>query len=83
MLGVQVLQVYGLTETTAICTMDDPRNVVAGRVGPVIPEVEMRLGEIRRFWCAGQMFFPSTGIVRKRRQPYCATVGSTPAIRAK
>src|ERR1019366_957632 len=25
MLGIPVLQVYGLTETTAICTMDDPR----------------------------------------------------------
>ena len=24
MLGIPVLQVYGLTETTAICTMDDP-----------------------------------------------------------
>jgi len=45
MLGVPVLQVYGLTETTAICTMDDPREVVAGRVGPAIPGVEMRLGE--------------------------------------
>src|SRR5258706_3537598 len=45
MLGVPVLQVYGLTETTAICTMDDPRNVVPGRVGPAIPGVEMRLGE--------------------------------------
>ncbi len=27
MLGIPVLQVYGLTETTAICTMDDPRHV--------------------------------------------------------
>src|SRR4030088_1430754 len=27
MLGIRVLQVYGLTETTAICTMDDPRHV--------------------------------------------------------
>src|SRR5580692_569708 len=30
MLGIPVLQVYGLTETTAICTMDDPD-------APVIP----------------------------------------------
>jgi len=45
MLGIPVLQVYGLTETTAICTMDDPRDVEAGRVGPAIPGVEMRLGE--------------------------------------
>lgn len=45
MLGIPVLQVYGLTETTAICTMDDPRHVEPGWVGPAIDGVEMRLGE--------------------------------------
>jgi long-chain acyl-CoA synthetase len=45
MLGIRVLQVYGLTETTAICTMDDPNRVEIGRVGPAIPGMEMRLGE--------------------------------------
>jgi long-chain acyl-CoA synthetase len=45
MLGIRVLQVYGLTETTAICTMDDPRAYVPGRVGPAIPGIEMKLGE--------------------------------------
>jgi long-chain acyl-CoA synthetase len=45
MIGIPVLQVYGLTETTAICTMDDPDRVVPGRVGPAIPGVEMSLAE--------------------------------------
>ncbi len=45
MLGIRVLQVYGLTETTAICTMDDPNHVEVGRVGPAIEGIEMRLGE--------------------------------------
>ena len=45
MLGIPVLQVYGLTETTAICTMDDPDHVEPGRVGPAIAGIEMRLGE--------------------------------------
>jgi long-chain acyl-CoA synthetase len=45
MLGIPVLQVYGLTETTAICTMDDPRDVEPGRVGPAIAGIEMKLGE--------------------------------------
>src|SRR5208337_2797161 len=45
MLGIPVLQVYGLTETTAICTADDPRRVEPGRVGPAMPGVEMKLGE--------------------------------------
>ena len=44
MLGISVLQVYGLTETTAICTMDDPNHVEVGRVGPAIPGMEMKLG---------------------------------------
>jgi long-chain acyl-CoA synthetase len=45
MLGIHVLQVYGLTETAAICTMDDPDRVEVGRVGPAIPGMEMKLGE--------------------------------------
>ncbi|HEY6465543.1 MAG TPA: AMP-binding protein [Candidatus Acidoferrales bacterium] len=45
MLGIPVLQVYGLTETTAICTMDDPRHVEPGRVGSAIPGVEMKAAE--------------------------------------
>ena len=44
MLGIPVLQVYGLTETTAICTMDDPRDFEPGRVGKAAPGVEMKLG---------------------------------------
>lgn len=45
MIGIPVLQVYGLTETTAICTMDDPDRVVPGSVGAAIPGVEMSLAE--------------------------------------
>ncbi len=45
MLGIRVLQVYGLTETTAICTMDDPNRVEVGYVGPPIPGMEMKLAE--------------------------------------
>ena len=45
MIGIPVLQVYGLTETTAICTMDDPDHVVPDSVGVAIPEVEMALAE--------------------------------------
>jgi long-chain acyl-CoA synthetase len=46
MLGIPVLQVYGLTETTAICTMDDPDGrLVAGRAGPAISGVEMKIAE--------------------------------------
>jgi len=58
MIGIPVLQVYGLTETTAICTMDDPRQVVPGRVGPAIPGVEMRVGENQEILVRGPNVFP-------------------------
>src|SRR5215469_8992438 len=58
MLGIPVLQVYGLTETTAICTMDDPRQVEPGRVGPAISGVEMRLGENDEIIVRGPNIFP-------------------------
>jgi long-chain acyl-CoA synthetase len=58
MLGIPVLQVYGLTETTAICTMDDPGNFVAGRVGPAVPGVEMTLAENAEIVVRGPNIFP-------------------------
>ena len=58
MLGIPVLQVYGLTETTAICTMDDPRRVEPGRVGPAISGVEMKLGENDEIMVRGPNIFP-------------------------
>ena len=58
MLGIPVLQVYGLTETTAICTMDDPRHVEPGRVGPAIPGIEMRLADNDEIIVRGPNIFP-------------------------
>src|SRR5713101_8226300 len=43
MLGIPVLQAYGLTETTAICTLDDPRGQIEpGYVGQAIRGIEMK-----------------------------------------
>ena len=58
MLGIPVLQVYGLTETTAICTMDDPNHIEPGRVGPAIPGIEMKLGENSEIVVRGPNIFP-------------------------
>jgi long-chain acyl-CoA synthetase len=58
MLGIRVLQVYGLTETTAICTMDDPARVDPGRVGPAIPGIEMKVGENSEIMVHGPNIFP-------------------------
>src|SRR5438093_903844 len=46
MLGIPVLQAYGLTETTGICTLDDPRvPVEPGCVGAAITGIEMKVAE--------------------------------------
>jgi len=58
MLGIPVLQVYGLTETTAICTMDDPdAPVIAGRAGPAIAGVEMKVAENEEIVVRGPNIF--------------------------
>ena len=58
MLDIPVLQVYGLTETTGICTMDDPKKPVPGRVGPAIPGIEMKLAESGEIVISGPNVFP-------------------------
>jgi long-chain acyl-CoA synthetase len=58
MLGIPVLQVYGLTETTGICTMDHPQHFVPGRVGPAISGVEMALADNGEILVRGPNIFP-------------------------
>jgi long-chain acyl-CoA synthetase len=58
MLGVPVLQAYGLTETTALCTLDDPRlPVEPGYVGRAVPGIEMRLAENDEIIVRGRNIF--------------------------
>jgi len=46
MLGIPVLQAYGLTETAAICTLDDPRvQAEPGYVGQAIRGIEMKVAD--------------------------------------
>ncbi len=58
MLGIPVLQAYGLTETTGICTLDDPQNYAPGFVGPTIPGIEMKVGENAEILVRGPNVFP-------------------------
>ena len=58
MIGIPVLQVYGLTETTAICTMDNVNHAVAGRVGPAISGIEMILNSNQEILVRGPNIFP-------------------------
>src|ERR1700720_4296422 len=59
MLGIPVLQVYGLTETTAICTMDNPQiPVEPGYVGQPISGIEMKVAESQEIVVRGPHIFP-------------------------
>jgi long-chain acyl-CoA synthetase len=59
MLGIPVLQVYGLTETTAICTMDNPSIPLEfGYVGQAISGIEMTVGENQEIVVRGPHIFP-------------------------
>jgi long-chain acyl-CoA synthetase len=59
MLGIPIWQVYGLTETCGICTMDDPRIVSEpGRVGQSVPGIEMKTGENDEILVSGPNIFP-------------------------
>jgi len=59
MLGIPVLQAYGLTETTAICTLDDPRQPVEpGYVGTTVSGIEMKIGENEEILVRGPNIFP-------------------------
>ena len=58
MLGIPVLQGYGLTETTGICTLDDPRvPVEPGYVGTAITGIEMRIAENEEIVVRGPHIF--------------------------
>ncbi|HEX8871463.1 MAG TPA: AMP-binding protein, partial [Candidatus Acidoferrum sp.] len=59
MLGIPIWQVYGLTETCGICTMDDPRVAAEpGRVGHAVPGIEMTVGEQEEIVVRGPNIFP-------------------------
>ena len=59
MLGIPIWQVYGLTETCGICTMDDPTlSSEPGRVGQSISGIEMKVGENEEILVRGPNIFP-------------------------
>ena len=59
MLGIPVLQGYGLTETTGICTLDDPRlPVEPGYVGSAITGVEVKIADNEEIVVRGPNIFP-------------------------
>lgn len=57
MLGVEIYQGYGLTETTALCTLDAEGAVRPGWVGPALPGVEMRRSDAGEIETRGPHIF--------------------------
>jgi long-chain acyl-CoA synthetase len=58
MLGIPVLQAYGLTETTAICTLGDPRDQIQpGCVGQAIRGIEMKIADNEEIVVSGPHIF--------------------------
>jgi long-chain acyl-CoA synthetase len=58
MIGIPILQVYGLTETTAICTMDEPGKVEPRRVGRAVAGIEMTVAPNGEILVRGPNVFP-------------------------
>jgi long-chain acyl-CoA synthetase len=59
MLGIPVLQAYGLTESTAICTMDNPQiPIEPGYVGQAITGIDMKVAENEEIVVRGPNIFP-------------------------
>ncbi len=58
MIGLPVYQVYGLTETTGIVTIDDTRHVQSGRVGYAVPGCEIKCTSDGELVCRGPNVFP-------------------------
>jgi long-chain acyl-CoA synthetase len=58
MIGIPVYQVYGLTETTAIVTMDKKGLARPGYVGRAIDGVELKVSEEGELLCRGPNIFP-------------------------
>jgi len=56
-LGLPIYQVYGLTETTGIVSIDDTSHVRIGRVGSAVPGCEIKLSERSELLCRGPNIF--------------------------
>ena len=60
-LGVRLCEVYGMSETTGVVTVNPPDAVRIGTVGPPLPGVEVRLGE------AGEVLVRGANVMRGYR----------------
>ncbi len=56
--GIEILEVYGMTESTAVITANTPGNVAIGTVGTPLPGIEVRIAEDGELLARGPIITP-------------------------
>jgi long-chain acyl-CoA synthetase len=75
-LGLVVVQGYGMTETTALITLNHPFHVASGTIGKPLPGREVKIGPDGEVLVKGPMISTSTwsgGQLRQREDEWLAT----------
>jgi long-chain acyl-CoA synthetase len=75
-LGLVVVQGYGMTETTALITLNHPFHVARGTIGKPLPGREVKIGADGEVLVRGPMISRSTwagGALRQREDDWLAT----------
>jgi len=75
-LGYAVIQGYGMTETTALITLNHPFKIGKGTIGKPLPGRELRIGPDGEVSVRGEMVSTSTwqsGKLQKRDDPWLLT----------
>ncbi|MFP4148986.1 MAG: AMP-dependent synthetase/ligase [Nitriliruptoraceae bacterium] len=57
-IGIQILEVYGMTESTAVITANTPGNVRIGTVGTALPGIEVLIAEDGELLARGPIITP-------------------------
>ncbi len=75
-LGFVVVQGYGMTETTALITLNHPFHVASGTIGKPLPGREVKIGQDGEVMVKGPMISTATwsgGELRQRKDDWLAT----------